>query len=105
MTEDADAALVAREIARYRAAGTDQDIAMANLLTDVPTAVAAAFIRDEMLRALGGQQQGEYWLRVQELNFLAHHKRRADARARRGRYADGVYRLDGPSAMAVIRDE
>jgi hypothetical protein len=93
---DADEALVAREIAHRRAAGTDQDIAMANLLTDVPTGVAAAFLRDEMLRALGGQQQGEYWLRVQELNFLAYRKRRA------GRY---TMNRAGLSVMASIPDE
>lgn len=98
MTPDEE--LVAREIARRRAAGTDQDIAMANLLTDVPTGVAAAFIRDEMLRALGGQQQGEYWLRVQELNFLAYRKRRAEAR--KGRY---TMNRAGLSAMAVIPDD
>ena len=77
---DADETLVAREIERRRASGTRPDTAMANLLADVPTAVAAKFLRDQMLRALGGAQQGEYWLRVQELNFLAHRKRRADAR-------------------------
>ncbi len=100
MADDDDAVLVAREIERRRTAGTDQDIAMANLLADVPTGVAAAFIRDEMLRALGGARQGEYWLRIQELNFLAHQKRRAEAR--QGRY--NMNRA-GLSAMARIPDE
>ncbi len=99
---DADEALVAREIERRRASGTDQDIAMANLLIDVPTGIAAKFIRDEMLRALGGRPQGEYWLRVQELNFLAHQKRRADAR-RSGRImGPGLRQV---SVMATIPDE
>ena len=97
-----DETLVAREIERRRVAGTDQDTAMAALLADVPVGVAAAFIRDGMLRALGGAQQGEYWLRVQELNFLAHRKRRADAR-REGRM--WWQTPTSPSVMASIPDE
>lgn len=100
MSDNSDEQLVAREVARRREAGTDQDIAMASLLADVPTGVAAAFIRDGMLRALGGAQQGEYWLRVQELNWLAHRKRRAEAR--RGGY---TMRPGLASVMAVIPDE
>lgn len=98
-----DEALVAREIERRRTAGADRDVAMANLLRDVPTAVAAAFLRDEMLRALGGAQQGEYWLRVQELNFLAYQKRRADARKSGRRWE--APRGPWPGAMAVTPDE
>lgn len=93
---DADGQLVEREVARLKARGTDQDLAIAALLADVPTGVAATFIRDGMLRALGGQMPGEYWLRIQELNFLAHRKRRAERR----RYAGPVYSL-----MAVLPDE
>ena len=103
MTEDADAALVAREIARHRAAGTDQDIAMAALLADVPTGDAVRFIRDEMLRALGGRPQGEYWLRLQELNWLAHRTRQAAARKSGRRWE--APRGPWPSRMAVIPDE
>jgi hypothetical protein len=99
MTGEADEALVAGEIERRRAAGTDQDIAMASLLADVPTDVAAAFIRDGMLRALGGPPQGEYWLRIQELNFLAHQKRRANA------WRAGRVMGPGLSVMATIPDE
>lgn len=101
---DADEELVAREIERHRAAGTDQGIAMAALLADVPTDVAVRFIRDELLRALGGGPRGDYWLRVQELNFLAHRKRRADWR----RYAETGARPSWPPGagkMAVIPDE
>lgn len=96
---DADRALVAREVTRLRGRGTDQDIALAALLTDVSTDVAVKFIRDELLRALGGQQRGEYWLRIQELNFFAHLERRKEAR-RLGRVMSPGFR----NFMAVTED-
>ncbi len=97
-----DEALVAKEIERRRAAGTSEDVALANLLADVPVAVAAEFIRDELHRALGGPRQQDRWLRIQELNWLAHRKRHAERRP-----VGPVPRPDRgwPSLMASLPDE
>ena len=96
---DADRALVTREVARLHKRGTDQDIALAALLTDVPTDVAVKFIRDEVLIGLGGKPREEYWLRIQELNFFAHRERRKEAR-RLGRVMSPGFR----EFMAVTED-
>lgn len=98
MTEptDADRALVEREIARLTERGTIQDIALASLIRDVPTDIAVTFIRDQLLRGLGGAPRADYWLLIQELNFFAHRERRKEAR-RTGRVMSPGYR----SAMAM----
>lgn len=93
---DADRALVAREITRLKANGTDQGLAVASLLTDVPVVIAATFIRDQLLRGLGGRPRADYWLLLQELNYFAHLERRKEAR-RTGRVMSPAHR----SAMAM----
>lgn len=96
MTGDADRALIDRETERLKARGTDQDIALASLLDAVPPDVAATFLRDELLRALGGEQKVPYWLRIQELNYFAHRERRK----RNPRWRQGP----SGSVMATVDD-